>query len=320
MMEIINSKKENILNFKLTDSYRGKGFAKNFSSHVNGLFDLINEINSSDKMIEEVELTDRAYFEMESHVFEKLNLDLNEEIEDEIDIIEESLYENINNELKLPQTDIRVEKMIDNTVASCLNWLRFELLPTSNEYINPWLDASNILIENNMLYLFSSNTHYLKNEYDIDLANKNESEEVRLKKVGIVGKGNRDDFTYGSYRDILALRATVYNLIDDKAPTSENPIIADKIIEEIRLMGIPEYELTDANIKTWLIYPLKRASKIGSCREGYFILKDCGDIIRSYESHLNQFKGYLNTLNRHKALVKRNRFECDYDFDKHKNL
>lgn len=306
------------LNFDLTESYRSKHFTKNFNSHLNLLFDCASAIDTNDTFKPTIlDFNDNIYWETEAYIFENLD-DLDADFKNELYNLEDELYCTIKNKLGINyrSNDSLLDKVIDNTIKSTLNALKFNYFSRKDEFINPWMEARKILTEDNVLHTFITDLNVF-DDLGFDVG-ENESEEIRFKKIGILGRGNRDEFTYGTFRDLIKLRNTVFGIIDENASSSSTPISTTNIISELRKMGINELELTDNEVKNWLIYPLKKALKIGSCREGYFVLGNCHDLSISYYSHLNVLKGYLKTLEDHRKIAVRS--GCGSDLSEHLNI
>jgi len=315
---ISDAKRNDILTFDLTDNYRSKHFTKNFNNHLNSLFECASLIEP-DVPFEplKIEFNEDIYWETEAYIFENLD-NCDNEFNNELFDLEDELKNTIKTKLgsKYDRRNPHLMMVIDNTIKSEINNVKFDNFRRSSEFINPWIESRKILSEDKILHTFTTNWDILE---DIGVGNERfESEEIRHKRIGVIGRGYRDDFTYGYFRDMIKLRNTVYGIISEKAPSSSTPISTNAIILELRNMGIPESDLKDNEVKNWLIYPLKKVLKIGSCREGYFIMENCLDLSISYLSHFNVLKGYLNTLENHRKIAIRS--GCGGDYDLHLNL
>lgn len=327
-LNISDTLKSEVLNFTLTDDYRSKKFAKKFNNHINYLFDCASTINNFNNTISnDFDFNDKIYWETEAFILENLD-DINSNDKEEIEYfdnqlleIEDNLYDKIISDLgdNYKSSDSFLGKIIDNTVHSTLNSIRFDFFSNSEKFINPWTETKNILIEDSVLYYSSSKTE-LFDDLGFNLENDSDSDEIKYNKIGIIGKGKREDYNFSSFRDLLKLRKTVLGIIDEKASSSSSPIKSSDIINELRKMGIKETELKDSHIKNWLINPLKRTLKIGSCNEGYFILNNCNDLLSSYNSHFMVLKGYLKTLENHSKLAKSLNCDLNINFNLHKDL
>lgn len=319
---IISNIKAEIDALELTEDYRSKVFAKNFNSHLNSLVDtsvLLSGDNHSVFSSKDIEITNSFYWQTEAFVLEKLDDVNDEQIINELDDLENILYDKIISLLgRNYDKSSTLNKMIDNTVQKTLLSIKFNYFSKNDDFINPWIDAKKILFENSVIHDF-----YTDIEEFVSLGfnnNRNESELTRYKKIGVLGKGNRDKFNFGTVRDLIGLRNTVIDLLEEKSSDGKNPIKTEILISELRRMGINENELTDSNIINWLISPLKRSNKIGSCKEGYFLMSTCSDVIISYKSHLENLKGYYNTLENHRKLA--HQFGCSdqHLFDEHRKI
>jgi hypothetical protein len=309
---LINAKAE-FENISLTESYRSKKFTKNFDRHLSTLIDttiLLAGDKSSILSEGNISISDKLYWESEGYILEKLDTITDAEILRDFDNLEDILYDRIKHSLgKDYDTSEALNLMIDNSVHDALLAFKFNFFERKNEFFNPWEDAKNILIENQVLYTFSSDMEKLNSMgFTIE---STDSADIVDKKINIIGKGKRSDYSYGFVRDLIGLRNTVVQILDENSSYGNSATKADQIISKLRDMGVLNTELTDSNIKTWLIAPLKRNNRIGSDNEGYFLLKDCEDVKVSYDSHFENFKGYFRTLENHRKLALK--FGCEDD-------
>lgn len=305
----------------LADDYRNKSFTKNFNAHLNSLIDtsiVLSGEASSILSSHNVEITNSIYWQTEGFILEKLDDVVDVEVIGQLDELENVLYDKIIKSLgKNYDKSSTLNKMIDNTVHNTLMAIKFNFFSRYDEFLNPWQDAKNILFENSVLHTFYTN---FEEFISLGYNNKsNESEVTKYKKIGVLGKGNKDNFTYGTVRDLIGLRNTVIDILEEKANSGKNPIKTDILISELRRMGISEADLSDGNIINWLISPLKRNNKIGSCREGYFLMNNCSDVSVSYKSHLENLRGYYNTLENHRKLALK--YGCsNSQYEEHRKL
>lgn len=302
----------------LTDSYRGKGYKRHFDQHLNSLLNTSVEITQDynrESILDrkDISINDALYWEVENYILETLD-DTSPEVDDELFKLEDTLKSKIINSLGnlYDRSDVPLRLMIDNTVQDTLLSFKFELFSEKDRYQNPWDPAKKILFEDNVLYMFSSSSYKLKElGFNVKDSNKNESELLKDKKINIVAKGKKKGYAYDYVRDLLALRNIVFNIIKDKSQSGEKSIKSKNIIDEVRKLGILTSELTDSQIRNWLITPLKRSSKIGSYKEGFFALDTCQDVVKSYNYHLENLKGYFRTLENHRRIA--GKFGCDND-------
>ncbi len=291
-------------NFEFSESYRAKAYVRNFNSHMDSLMETCSvlhalPINEDQKF----KFTNSVYWECEALVLEKLDDVTDQSIIDALANLEDRLYSTLIDNLGTFYRNGNVSwinKMLDMTINNILLGVKFEYFSQSKNYQNPWTDAIDILLENHLIYTFSDDVYELK-----DLGLKIDSKESTLvsdKLIGVAGKGYKKEFATGYFRDLTALRNTLYNLLESGSNNSSNPLKREKIVEEVRSLGITDNELTDSNIQNWLINPLKRSNRIGSNKDGYFAIKDAQDLLTSYNSHLENFMGFYRTLERHKRL------------------
>ena len=321
MDDFLNSAKQTFENISLTDNYRNKKFTKNFDQHLNLLIDTTLMLAGENETILNnpgVSITDQIYWESEGYVLENLDDVTDIDVLNTLNNLEDVLYNRIRASLgSTYDNSSKLNLMIDNSVHDSLLAIKYNYFSRKNDFSNPWEAAKNILIDNNVLYTFSNDREKLMQMgFNVE---SDDSSEIIDKKINVIGRGNRRDYTYGYIRDLIGLRNTVLDILEDHASSRDSATTADRIINELRLMGILETELTDSHIRNWLITPLKRTNKIGSHKEGYFLLKDCHDVAASYHSHLENLKGYYRTLENHRKLALK--FGCTNEsFEQHRDF
>jgi hypothetical protein len=319
MEDFIRDARNKLDEVHLTKDYRVKQYRNYFRKHLNSLFDISNIIVDNEESIfsqPSLVLTDRIYYQTEGFVLENID-DLDDEaIDRDLDNLRDFLYHKIKVELGryYDKTSIELLKMIDRTVHSAVLSVRYNFFSRSNEFINPWISENNIFTENKVLHIFSTDREEIIDFIDDD---SNESVEISEKKIWILAKGQRSDTTYGYIRDLLGLRNTVLSILDEHASSYRNPLKTELIIGKLRQMGIPSEEYSDSNIKNWLITPLKRGNRIGSSKDGYFMLNTCDDIAFSYSSHLENLKGYFRTLESHRRLAEKKGCLVQHNLNEH---
>ena len=321
MIDHISIAKKQFNAINLTDNYRKKGFAKKFGEHIDQLFEVSEIIDDAQTSIlkgKDASITDRIYWQTEAMILEKLDNVHDHAILSQLENLEDMLYENIKTALgKNYLKDAELNKIIDHTVHGTMLSIKFNYFSSNDILPNPWEDAKNILGEDMMLYSFSTDAYeMLQLGYT---PQKNESVEITQKKIGVIGRGNRPDYNFHSVRDLIGLRNTVVDILDEYANSTYNPMNTPQIIKILRSMGVTKEDLSDNNISNFLIAPLKRSGRIGSSSEGYFLLSSCLDVEISYKSHLETLKGFYNTLENHRTLAQR--FGCAGAlFDEHRKI
>ncbi|WP_310556085.1 hypothetical protein [Flavobacterium sp.] len=280
----------------LTDSYRTSSFKNNLNDHIVSVLDFAAEnTNSTVFKDQSLKFSKSLYWECLSVIYEKNPIVIEDSLKEANRILEQNLYIDVikklgdffdpNDELLLETIDFTISNYIDN-----LNYKK--VLET-----NPWSFTNDILMNDNLLYSFTDNLDEYKNLLN---NNKKESESSKYLTIGVLGKGSRKDYSQSSIKDIYALRTLFLNLLDEKNHNCENPIKINDIIKKFRDLGISKDDLSDSNIKYWIVKPLKEKVKIGSNKNGYFIIRNENDLFESYLSHYNNFIGFYKTLERHK--------------------
>lgn len=302
---LLENTKSSFENINLAENYRNKGYERNFSEHINSLVETSFTLNSGSIFSgNDFKLTNDLYWRTEGYILDQLDDISNDDpLLDELDNIEDYLQETIKSKLgKFYDNSFMLRKMIDISVHNFLTNLKFEHFTRADEFKNPWDSAKNILFENNLIHTFSDEITDFKS-YGLKLNDK-ESSISKASFIGILGKGYQRNFATGYVRDLVALREALYQDLEDKSHTSSKPIKAEQIIDKIRHFGIQTDELSDSQIRSFIIWPLKYNNRLGSNKEGYFVIKDYGDLHISYTSHFENFKGFYRTLERHRKLSK----------------
>ena len=304
-MENIKSIEKSLASFEFAEDYRTKAYVRNFNSHVDLLMETCLNLNGrlAEQNIPE-NFTNSLYWSCEALILEKLDDVRDQTILKELDNLEDLLYSTLIKNLgpfyKNGNTTW-INKMLDMTVSNVVLDAKFEYFSEGNLHRNPWSETTDILFKNKLIYTFSDDINQLK---DLGLQiDRQESELVSDKLVGVAGKGYKKNFATGYFRDLTALRNTLFDILESRNHNHSNPIKREKIVEEIRAMNIKDKELSDSNIYNWLINPLKRSNRLGSNKDGYFVINSAQDLIESYNSHWENFKGYYRTLERHKKLA-----------------
>lgn len=297
----------------LTDNYQKLSYKNHLNDHITSVLDFAAE-NSDSSVLKDSHLkfSKKLYWECVDTIYHNYPITVDNDTKEINRKLKQELYKSIIGKLGKffdIKDDILIET-IDFTISNYIDNLKYDKILGTN---NPWSFTNSILLNNNLLYSFTDN----KDEYKHLLKkNKKESELSKTLTIGVLGKGHRKDYVQSYIKDIYALRNLLINLLDDKNHNRTNPLKINDIIQNFRDLNISENELTDNNIKSWIVQPLKRFTKLGSNKDGYFIIKDEEDLFESYKSHYNNFMGFYNTLERHKRFAITSKFKNN-DFDKH---
>ena len=304
-MDRFINQKDTIKNILLTESYRAKSYVKKFNYHIENVVTTCSEILGKNIAEDsDFKLTNSVYNKCQAVILENLD-DINDlELDNQLDDLEDLLYDVLGKQARKSnkKTDQNlINTMLDLTIGNIILNYKFDYFSEARSFDNPWKESTKILFENNLVYTFSDDLDKLK---DIGLKiNKGESELLTDNLIGVVGKGNKDDFATGYFRDLASLKNLLLNILTENKHFSNSPIKTRKIFEKIRDLGISESEFTDQNIKNWVIDSLKRSNRLGSNNDGYFVIASAEDLIASYNRHLESYRGYFHTLERHKKMA-----------------
>lgn len=300
----------------LTDNYGKLSYRNDFNNHIVSVLDFAFEHSESEVFNnKDLKFSRALYWECLNSIYEKSPIIRNEEEQEQNRLFEQSLYVGIINKLDdfFDEKDELLLESIDFTVSNYVDNLNYE----GKLIVNPWSYSNKIFTDDNLLYTFTDN----KDEYKHLLNNKKkESELSRYLTIGVLGKGHRKDYSQQYIKDVYALRTLLLSLMDENNNDCGNPIKINEIIKQFRDLGVSLTDLSDSNIKYWIVRPLKNSTKIGSNKNGYFIIRSLEDLAESYKSHLKNFIGFYNTLEKHKGRAGQEFLEFGYDFNKHNEL
>lgn len=305
-----------ILDFSLREDYRNRSYTNDFNNHVNSLFLCETELSITPDLIisENFKFNKKRYYEAEASILEILD-DITDENEQFFSNLEDELYNKIESELgRFYDNSEEIGLIIDNSVRSALLSVRYNFFTNSKEYLNPWEDSARILHDGNYLFKAIFDSEEFSEIKKLRKGSK-KSEVLNDSEIYIAVKGRSNNINFGSFKDFVRLRKVMLDLIEEKVGDHNIPVKFEVLASDFMNMNIG---LNEGEIKSKLIYPLKALSKIGSCREGYFMLRTCEDIARSYESHYSRWKGYQRTLEAHRLAALRVESNC-YDFNKHRD-
>ena len=282
----------------LTNSYRISSYKSNLNDHIVSVLDFASE-NSDSQVFKDrnLKFSKSLYWSCLSVFYEKNPIVFTNNDKESNRILEQKLYVNIISELGkfFNPNDKLLLEAIDFTVSNYIDDFNYK---KKLEISNPWSFTNDILLKDHLLYSFTDN----KDDYNN--LSKRESELSKNLTIGVLAKGCKNEYQHSFIRDIFALRKLFLNLLDENKNDSLNPLKINDIIKSFRNLGISENDLSDGNIKNWIVKPLKKFIKIGSNKNGYFIINNENDLNESYISHLNNFKGYYKTLEKHQKLSK----------------
>lgn len=285
-------KYNHLLNVNLMTDYRHRSYLNHYNNHIDFLFNLENLYSGNTNNLSNFQFSQYRYTEAENFILNNINISTEQETE--LDNLEDILYDKIPRKITdYDRNNYELSAIVDNTIRNILLSYRLNFVDAA---LNPWEETKKIF--SNDKYLFKHIND--QNEFDIIKKlkyNKNTSEELGS-DIYVAIKGNSPKITYGKFKDYIKLRSKMLEIITDLCGVNNDPVLFEKIKK--RFDDSEEHGLNETEIKSKIIYPLKRMSKIGSCKEGYFLLLTAEDIHKSYLSHYNRFVGYFNTLEIHK--------------------
>lgn len=302
-----------IENIVLTDSYKGLSYRNNLNDHITSVLDIAYEkTNSSILRDKELRFSKTLYWECLDAIYDNTQLNIDEQRKQELNDIKTQLYSNFIKDHRniFNVRDKHLMETLDFTISNYIDYIKYYEV---ENFSSPWEISSNILLNDQLLYSFTDDPDDYK---ELLKRNKKESELSKNLTIGILAKGNRVDYTQSYVKDIYALRNLLLNLLEEGNHDRNSPLTAKQIIKMFRRLEIKDLDLSDYHIKKWIIEPLKKFTKLGSNKTGYFIILDEEDLYESYKSHFNNYKGFYKTLERHKNFAKY--LNCtDKNFDEH---
>lgn len=235
-----------------------------------------------------------------------------DQYDDRINLFEEQLYKKLKADLGsyFDYNDKFLMKLLDNTIDKYVEDLIFKNLDkndlssasdSSSSVSNPFLSAGEILSSERMLFDFDD---YSIEYSDFSKKKKNESSIIEGKKISVLTKCNNKKYNYTEIRDTFFFRNLIIEELTSRNRDCSNPIERKEIFSYFRNLGVSQEQLSDSNIYNWIIKPLKKYSKLGSNRKGYFVILNHEDLLESYRSHLNTYRGFYKTLENHRLMYK----------------
>lgn len=305
------------LSFRLSENYRdNRSFPNHFNEHVNLVFMYESMLSNGANQAKSNQFvfSKRRYAEAETAILSELDTINSEDDELLFDDLEDQLYAKVESDLgQYFDRNQETLALIDHTVHSVLKKIRFQFFDAHQDFLNPWEGEAAILYDSN--YLFKP----IFDETEFDEIKKlkrgaRKSEVHDNTEIYVAVKAKTKHFSYGSFKDFIRLRLIFLDFLSDKMGSSRTPVSFAELANEFMKM---DSSITENEIKSKIIYPLKSMSKIGSCKEGYFLLETAEDIEKSYRSHFQRWKGYYRTLEAHRMAAKR--LDSDYlnIFDAH---
>ncbi|MDW8850120.1 hypothetical protein SD960_08465 [Flavobacterium sp. MMLR14_040] len=304
-------------NITLTESYQVQSYKNNINDHIVSVLDYASSTNENPVLKStKLKFSKQLYWESLNSIYQNNPIELDEASKQANRELKQNLYRKIIRELDkyFNINDVLLIESIDFTISNYMDSYKYSNIFGAN---NPFSFANNVFEKNNLLYSFTDN----KDEYkDLLKKNKKESELSKDLTIGVLGKGHREDYAHGYIKDIYALRNLLLNLLEQDKHDSSNPLKINELYTKFRNLNVSESDLTDSNIKNWIVQPLKRFTKLGSNKYGYFIIKTEEDLYESYKSHYKNFVGFYNTLERHKNFAESMLSANLNDFEKHKEI
>lgn len=312
-MENSNSAYQHVI---LTESYQGLSYKNNLNDHIVSVLDYASD-NVDTKVLrsKDLKFSKQLYWECLDTIYQKNPIEIDKVTKEQNKRLKNQMYRSIITNLGefFRIEDELLVETIDFTISNYMDNCKYGSLLGAN---NPFLFSNNIFIDNKLLYTFTDN----KDEYShLFKINKKESEVSKDLTIGVLGKGHRKGYSHAYIKDIYALRNLLLNLLDEQNHDSRKPLKINDLFKNFRDLGISDAELTNSNIKNWIVQPLKRFTKLGSNKDGYFLIRTEEDLYESYKSHHTNYLGFYKTLQRHKKFAETLAYE-NHDFNKHNDL
>ncbi|NBA74621.1 hypothetical protein GOQ04_03640 [Emticicia sp. ODNR4P] len=290
------------IDVQLATSYTSKKYKKLLGDHLTGILDESLASPEYSKMT--IRFSNELYWECVEKIHEKFHDTISEYFTEEEDdrlfeektILTKRIIANLGSFYDKSNDLI---KSIDFTVNNHANNYIFSKLKEHVKINNLWDSCDKVFTDHGLLYLFSEDKDTYRN-----LLKHQESDLSKEATIGVLRKGAKKDFGISYIRDSYQLRKTFLDILEDEKHNFENPIKKEDIFKLFReKLAIPADDLTNQNISNWIIKPLKNGIRIGSNKEGYFLIKTFDDLLHSYDSHYNNYIGFYNTLNRYEKIA-----------------
>ncbi len=288
----IDQIKEYIDNLILSSKLNKLEYSDEFYLHLNAL--LRFHLAIPNQHYRSFQFTERNYLGLEQFILENSELlEQDQEAQDIdwnlIDDAKDMLRTKIRTLVGYEATSEYLNPFIVSTIDSFEFWLIYSFMHPGS-FFNPWIPTCNIL-QKGYIYFTSDDADKLT-EYQKDIY-KNVKSSSRG-NLGLVTR-SRDEKKFSGF--IVDNRHDSQILVNDYLTTHASGREHAKSLGEIQtFLQSQDRDIAKNDMRTNILLPLKRAGLIGSYSRGYFYIATSEDLIQTYESHLEKFRGLKKTL------------------------
>ncbi len=295
----MNSIRNDIENFTLSDRLSQQGYSELFYDHLTGLLKF--RMLSSDYRVSDIsslKLNERTYFGMEQYIFENTEAVEKEkpihDIDwDTIDDAKDILAKKIKTLLKNEGRSETLKPIIDFTISTYENSLIYKNIHP-NSFSNPWAPTDIIFFHKGYLLLVSDKKD-LVNEYNKSIVDKQNSDSSDL---FVVATSNREKGFNGFAVDTRSKsQGIAFEFLKKEASGFGSAKDAKKIVQ---FFARQDLKYSEEEVKNKVLLPLKRAGLIGSSTNGYFYIDKPSDLEHAYNHHKEKLLRIQKTMDMYK--------------------
>lgn len=295
----INSIRNEIEHFTLSERLNQQGYSELFYDHLTGLlkFKMLSSDNNINNL-SSLKLNERTYFGMEQYIFENTEVVEKEkpihDIDwDTIDEAKDILAKRIKILLKNEGNSDTLKPIVDFTISTFENSLIYKNIHP-NSFSNPWLPTNMIFFNKGYLLLVSDKKD-LVNDYNKNIVNKQDSDSSDL---FVVATSSREKGFNGFAIDSRSKsQGAAFEFLKNEARGVGSAKDAKKIVE---FFNRQKLNYSEQEVKQKVLLPLKRAGLIGSSTNGYFYIDKPSDLLHAYNHHKEKLLRIQKTMDMYK--------------------